>query len=68
MPLCPSIFGDHSINLAYGKLLAASEGGTGQTLLEEVDVRELVRRWGLLNAVRCCMPVLGATVVGSALK
>jgi hypothetical protein len=45
------------------KLLAVCEEEAGKALLEEVDVRSLLRRWEGLNAVWCCLPVLGTTVV-----
>lgn len=51
-----------------GKLLAASTSGANEdaeTLLKLKDgqVRELVRKWGMLNVVRCCFPILGTLVV-----
>lgn len=51
------------------ELLGACEEEAGKALREEVDARSLLRRWVRLNALRCCFPVLGTTVVlWSALK
>jgi hypothetical protein len=51
-----------------GKLLAASEEETGKRLLEGANVKDLVRRWGILNAVRCFHASLssgGGVLVGA---
>jgi hypothetical protein len=51
-----------------GKLLVASEEETGKRLLEGANAKDLVRRWGILNAVRCLHASLscgGGVLVGA---